>query len=63
MERVGKERVQRYKVAAADARSTKEVEDGKHISGGVMIAVKQVDPASGKVEGLEEKDGKIAQIW
>ena len=45
----------------AAARSTKEVEDGKHTSGGVVIAVKRrvasvVDTAEGKVEGLEENE-------
>ena len=47
-------------LAAADARSTKEVENGKHTSGGVMIAVQKraasvADTAGrGNVEGLEE---------
>ena len=38
-----------YTIAAADARSTNEMEDGKHTSAGVM-------------EGLEEQEGRIAQI-
>ena len=56
------------KIAAADARSTKEAKDGKHSSGRAMIAVKKevlsvVDVAGGKVERLEENEAGIAQIW
>ena len=56
------------KIAADDARSTKEVEDGKHTSGGVMIAVKEevapeVDTVGCKVEGLEDNTGRNLQRW
>ena len=54
--------------AGADARSTAEVEDGKHATGGVMIARRKnmasvEETTGGKVESLEENAGTIAQLW
>ena len=48
------------KIPAADARGTAEVEDGKHISGGVVIGVKNevasvVDTTGSKVESFQDK--------
>ena len=48
------------KIPAEDARSTAEVEDGKHTSGGVVIGVKNevasvVDTTGSKVESFQDK--------
>ena len=57
----------RHTIAAAGARSIQEVEDGNHTFRGVMVAVKKilvsvVDIAGGIAEGLEDDEGRIAQI-
>ena len=55
------------KIAATDARSKAEVEDGKHKSGGVMIAMfySKVPRWSMQLEGqlkICKKEGRIAQM-
>ena len=49
--------------AAAGARGVAYMEDGKHTSGGMMVAVNKsvasmVDTAGGKVESVEGNEGK-----
>ena len=55
-------------IAAADARSTKEVEDGRRTLGGVMVAVRKevasvVDTAGSNVDWKKKPGKGLAQIW
>ena len=55
------------KITAAAAPSTAEVEDGKHTSRSVLIAVEKkasvVVTTGGKVKSVEENEGTIVQMW